>query len=113
MVSSPSSIFERRRDQMFPELDPLEIERMRRFGETRNFAQGEVIVTAGQVSSGLVVILSGETDIVGHESFRKSIIVTQGRGQFMGEFAQLAGRPALADAGCRFCDSSPCSEENL
>jgi thioredoxin reductase (NADPH) len=98
MASSPSSILERRRDQMFPELDPLEIERMRRFGETRNFAQGEVIVTAGQVSSGLVVILSGETDIVGHESFRKSIIVTQGRGQFMGELAQLAGRPALADA---------------
>jgi thioredoxin reductase (NADPH) len=68
MASSPSSTLERRRDQMFPELDPLEIERMRRFGETRNFAQGEVIVTAGQVSSGLVVILSGETDIVGHES---------------------------------------------
>jgi len=98
MTSSPTSILERRRDQMSPELDPLEIERMRRFGETRNFAQGEVIVTAGQVGPGFVVILSGEIDIVRGESARKGIIVTHGPGQFMGELAQLAGRPALADA---------------
>jgi thioredoxin reductase (NADPH) len=101
MASLPTSILERRRDQMLPELDPLEIERMRRFGETRNFAQDEVIVTAGQVGPGLVVILSGEIDIVRHESSRKGIIVTHGSGQFMGELAQLAGRPALADAIAR------------
>jgi thioredoxin reductase (NADPH) len=98
MASPPTSILERRRDQMSPELDPLEIERMRRFGETRNFAQGEVIVTAGQVGPGFVVILSGEIDIVRRESSRMGIIVTHGPGQFMGELAQLAGRPALADA---------------
>ena len=66
MTSPPPSILERRRDQMLPELDPLEIERMRRFGETRNFAQGDVILTTGQVGPGLVVILSGEVDIVRH-----------------------------------------------
>ena len=71
---------------------------MRRFGETRNFAQGEVIVTAGEVGPGLVVILAGEIDIVRRESSRVGIIVTHGSGQFMGELAQLAGRPALADA---------------
>jgi thioredoxin reductase (NADPH) len=98
MASAPTSILERRRDQMLPELEPLEIERMRRFGETRNFAQGEVIVTAGEVGPGLVVILAGEIDIVRHESSRQGIIVTHGSGQFMGELAQLAGRPALADA---------------
>jgi thioredoxin reductase (NADPH) len=97
MTSPTTSILERRRDQMFPELDPLEIERMRRFGETRNFGQGEVIVTAGEVGPGFVVILSGEIDIVRRESTRKGIIVTHGPGQFMGELAQLAGRPALAD----------------
>jgi thioredoxin reductase (NADPH) len=97
MTSPTTSILERRRDQMSPELDPLEIERMRRFGETRNFGQGEVIVTAGEVGPGFVVILSGEIDIVRRESTRKGIIVTHGPGQFMGELAQLAGRPALAD----------------
>jgi thioredoxin reductase (NADPH) len=93
-----SSIVERRRDQMFPELDPFEIERMRRFGEARSFAQGEAIFTAGQVGPGLVVILSGEVDIVRHEFSHESLIVMHGPGQFMGELAQLAGRPALVDA---------------
>jgi thioredoxin reductase (NADPH) len=93
-----SSIIERRRDQMFPELDPFEIERMRRFGEARSFAQGEAIFTAGQVGPGLVVILSGEVDIVRHEFSHESLIVMHDPGQFMGELAQLAGRPALVDA---------------
>jgi thioredoxin reductase (NADPH) len=96
-MASPS-ILERRRDQMLPELDSLEIERMRRFGETRNFAKGDLILTAGHVGPGLVVILSGEVDIVRHESLGNSVIVTYSSGQFMGELAQLAGRPALADA---------------
>jgi thioredoxin reductase (NADPH) len=98
MALLASSILERRRDQMFPELDPFEIERMRRFGEARNFAQGEAIFTAGQNGPGLVVILSGKVDIVRHEFSRESLVVTHGPGQFLGELAQLAGRPALADA---------------
>jgi thioredoxin reductase (NADPH) len=98
MASPPPSILERRRDQMLPELDSLEIERMHRFGETRNFAKDDAILTAGQVGPGLVVILSGEVDIVRHESLGNSVIVTYSSGQFMGELAQLAGRPALADA---------------
>ena len=93
-----SSILERRRDQMFPELDPFEIERMRRFAEARSFAQGEAIFTAGQVGPGLVVILSGEVDIIRRKFSNESLIVTDGPGQFMSELAQLAGRPALADA---------------
>ena len=40
MALSPQPIIERRREQMFPDLDPLEIERMRRFGEFRTFARG-------------------------------------------------------------------------
>jgi len=79
-------------------IDEFEIERMRRFGEARSFAQGEAIFTAGQVGPGLVVILSGEVDIVRHEFSRESLIVMDGPGQFMGELAQLAGRPALVDA---------------
>jgi thioredoxin reductase (NADPH) len=98
MTLPTSSILERRSDQMLPKLDPLEIERMRRFGEARNFAQSEMIFTAGQVGPGLVVILSGEVDIVRRGSSRNSVIVLHGAGQFMGELAQLAGRPSLADA---------------
>jgi thioredoxin reductase (NADPH) len=98
MALAALSIFERRGDQMFPELDPFEIERMRRFGEARSFAQGEAIFTTGRIGPGFVVILSGEVDIVRRELSRESLIITHGPGQFMGELAQLAGRPALADA---------------
>jgi thioredoxin reductase (NADPH) len=71
---------------------------MRRFGEARSFAQGEAIFTTGRIGPGFVVILSGEVDIVRRELSRESLIITHGPGQFMGELAQLAGRPALADA---------------
>ena len=84
---------------MLPELDPLEIERVRRFGECHSFAKGEALSTIGQVSAGLMVILSGNVEVshldkAGH----RETIVTHGPGHFLGELAQLAGRPSLADA---------------
>ena len=45
------------------------------------------------------IILAGKVDITQHdESGRRTPIVTHGPGAFMGELAQLAGRPALVDA---------------
>jgi len=99
MALPVQSIFERRRDQMFPDLDPFEIERARRFGEVRRFAAGEAVFTAGHVGPGLMVVLAGIVDVTRREqSGQRSLIVTYRPGQFMGELAQLAGRPALADA---------------
>jgi hypothetical protein len=54
MAPTFESIREQRRDQMFPTLDSLEIERLRRFGEIRSFAAGEPIGVIGQVAPGLV-----------------------------------------------------------
>jgi hypothetical protein len=45
------SIREQRRDQMFPKLDPVEIERVRRFGEVRSFAAGESLGIIGLPAS--------------------------------------------------------------
>ena len=61
-MASPT-LLEQRRDQIFPKLDPLDIERVRRFGDVRSFAVGERIMTAGQVSPGLVVILAGRVAV--------------------------------------------------
>jgi thioredoxin reductase (NADPH) len=95
-------IFETRRDQIFPKLEAHEIERMRRFGEVRSFAAGEALATAGHVSSGLMVILSGQGEVTQHDHLRHhEPIVTYGPGDFLGELAQLAGRPALSDAVAR------------
>jgi thioredoxin reductase (NADPH) len=96
------AIFETRRDQIFPKLEPLDIERMRRFGEVRSFAAGEALAVAGRVSVGLMVILSGRVEVTQHDHLNHhEPIVTYEPGHFSGELAQLAGRPALADAVAR------------
>ena len=96
------SIVERRGDQMLPQLDTLEIERVRHFGECRSFAAGAALYTTGQVTPGLMVILAGQVDVsYVDRSGRRDTILSHGPGHFLGELAQLAGRPALADAVAR------------
>ena len=97
-VPTPS-LFEQRRDQMVPKLDPLQIERIRRFGEVRSFADGERIMTAGEVAPGLMVVLAGKIAVTEHVNLDQSQpVITHEQGAFLGELAQLAGRPALIDA---------------
>src|SRR6202011_2471048 len=87
---------------MFPTLDAAEIERVRRFGELRAFAPGERLATVGQVGAALSIILSGEVEVTRYDSARRgTAIVTHGPGAFLGELAQLSGRPALVDATAR------------
>ena len=83
---------------MFPTLSAEEIERMRRFGEPRSFTPGEALARVGELAPGLIIILAGEVDVFQTEGGRRSLIVTHGPGSFMGELAQLGGRPALVDA---------------
>jgi thioredoxin reductase (NADPH) len=93
------SIIDTRRHQMFPTLEPAEIERVRRFGKVRSFGAGEALARVGEVGLGLTIILAGMVDVTRHDgSGRREPIVTHGAGAFMGELAQLAGRPALVDA---------------
>jgi thioredoxin reductase (NADPH) len=100
MAAPTGSIFEKRREQLLPVLDATEIERMRRFGEACSFPAGAKIFKAGHVAPGLVVILSGNIDMV-REGNQADLIVQHGPGEFMGELAQLGGRPALVDAIAR------------
>src|SRR6202521_836333 len=93
------SIMDTRRHQMFPVLEPMEIERARRFGKVRSYGAGEALAKAGEKGHGLTGILAGTGDTTTHEaSGRRDPIVTYGARAFMGELAQLAGRPALVDA---------------
>jgi thioredoxin reductase (NADPH) len=99
MAVPTQSIIDTRRHQMFPTLERLEIERVRRFGEVRSYGTGEALAKVGEVGDGLTIILAGRIDITQHDSSgRRELIVTHGPGEFMGELAQLAGRPVLVDA---------------
>ena len=99
MAAPTQSIIDTRRHQMFPVLEPAEIERVRRFGKVRSYRAGEALAKVGEMGLGLTIILGGNVEITQHdESGRRTAIVTHGPGAFMGELAQLAGRPALVDA---------------
>src|ERR1700730_17380542 len=93
------SIIDTRRHQMFPILEASEVERVRRFGAVRSYGAGEALAKVGDVGHGLTIILAGHVDVTQHDqSGLRTPIVTHGAGGFMGELAQLAGRPALVDA---------------
>jgi thioredoxin reductase (NADPH) len=93
------SIIDTRRDQMFPVLEPAVVERLRQFGEVRSYPAGEALVSVGDAGHGLTIILAGNVDITEHEQAGPGIpITTYGPGAFMGELAQLSGRPSLIDA---------------
>ncbi|SFL82806.1 FAD-dependent oxidoreductase [Rugamonas rubra] len=90
---------EARRHQIFPVLGAAEIKRMHRFGQVRQFADGEPILEAGRTAFGLVVVLSGRIAVTRFDGLGNTWpVVEHGPGQFGGEVAQLSGRPALANA---------------
>jgi thioredoxin reductase (NADPH) len=84
---------------MFPKLSASEIDRLRRFGEIRQFSAGSLLVKAGKPSPGLIVLISGTATVTrcdrpGHTA----PIVDMGAGEFIAEVGDLSGRPALVDA---------------
>jgi len=42
------STIETRREQMFPKLEPREIDRLRRFGDVRRYSAGEALFVTGE-----------------------------------------------------------------
>jgi len=99
MATPARPIIESRYHQMFPKLTLAEVERLRRFGEPRTYAEGEYLVKTGEVSPGMFVLLGGEVAITQHSPLgHDEPIVTHVAGSFMGELNQLSGRPSLVDA---------------
>jgi thioredoxin reductase (NADPH) len=94
-----SSIRDTRGAQIFPVFAPHEVDRLRRFGEIRSFADGAPLAEVGQTGLGLSVVLSGRVAVRQHDGpDRREPIVTHVAGAFLGELAQLSGRPSLIDA---------------
>lgn len=91
-----------RRPQMFPTLAKAEVERLCPFGQRRRFADGDAVVTTGQSGVGMIVLLSGQVEITQRgDNGVDHPVVTHGPGSFMGELAQLSGRPSLVDGRAR------------
>jgi len=99
MTAEPTpSIRDTRDAQMFLTLTQAEVERLRRFGEKRRYGEGDALVRVGETGHGLYLVLSGAVEISRRDGDSHIPIVTHRTGQFLGELAQLSGRPALVDA---------------
>ncbi len=99
MAARTNSILDTRGPQIFPVLEASEIERVRRFGEVRHYSAGQAISRAGEIGPGLIIVLRGKIEVIRRDdSHAGDLVVTHGPGAFMGELAQLAGRPSLVDA---------------
>jgi thioredoxin reductase (NADPH) len=98
-VATPRpSVFDARKEQMFPLLSPAELARVRNFGEPRHFEDGASVVSTGEAGRGITVILKGSVAVMRRDDAGKlTPLVTHSTGGFMGELAQLAGRPSLTD----------------
>ncbi|QBR03866.1 FAD-dependent oxidoreductase [Paraburkholderia pallida] len=96
---APFSPLELHTDQAHPLLTEGEIARMLRFGNQVCWRAGESIYQAGQFASGVLVLLSGMAQVTRHQGLgQNNVKIRQGPGHFLGEAAQLSGRPSLVDA---------------
>src|SRR3982075_3336926 len=92
------STIDNRREQMFPKLEPDEIDRLRRFGEIRHYAADDALFVTGDVAPGMYVLIKGSVRVTRRDPLGHSApIVEQGPGEFVAEVGQLSGQPALVD----------------
>ena len=99
MAAPSPELADPRRPQRFPTLTPAELERLRPFGSVVRLQPGEAVERVGEAGHGLAAILSGAVEIFGrNDDGAPELIVTHEAGGFVGELAQLSGRPALVDA---------------
>src|SRR5258706_8071570 len=92
------STIDTRREQMFPKLEPREIDRLCRFGEVRHYAAGDALFVTGEIAPGMSILIKGSVrvprrDPLGHSA----AIVEQGQGEFVAEVGHLSGQPAFVD----------------
>ncbi len=87
-----------RREQMFPKLEPREIDRLRRFGQVRRYRPGEALFVTGEVAPGMLVLIKGSVRVIRRDALGHSApIVEQGPGEFVAEVGQLSRQPAFVD----------------
>jgi thioredoxin reductase (NADPH) len=97
MTDALGATYATRGDQMFLRFTDAEIERLGRFGEHRSYRAGDMLARVGETGPGLMLILSGRVEVTRPDGAERTHIVTHQRGNFMGELAQLSGRPYLVD----------------
>jgi thioredoxin reductase (NADPH) len=97
MATAPDP-FDQRREQMFPRLDPAQIERIARHGTRQRLRKGEILFDQGSHGFHFHVVIEGTIEIVRPHDGIEDAITTHHPGEFTGETSLLAGRRSLVRA---------------
>ena len=98
MTDSREQLIATRGAQMFPQLTSEELDRLSRFGVPCSYHAGDVVAHVGDAGIGLIVVKSGQIEVTQNDRGQRVHIATHESGNFLGELAQLSGRPFLVDA---------------
>ncbi len=82
-------------EQIFPVLKPSLIERIVRYGGLRKVERGEILSEPRTKTATVLVVKSGELELVQSPDSDEKIVGIVGPGQFTGEANVLFGRPGL------------------
>ena len=112
------SVFDTRRDQMFPVLSTAQVDVVRRFasGPPRRFEPGAVLFEVGEMAAPFWLVLEGAIDVARRDGLgRETAITSEQPGQFSGEVSQIAGRTSLVigRAGAQGCTALPFDAAHL
>lgn len=91
------------RPNAFPCLRPEQIDLLRPLGIERDLVAGDVLIRTGDATYPLIVVVSGQTEIIETSSGEDRLINRTGPGGFNGELGMLTGMRALVD--CRVVDA--------
>lgn len=96
--SAHHALMHPRYEQTFPTLSETEIDRLRRFGEIKRFADCDRVIETGKAAPGMLIVLSGHVVITQRDGLgHVTPVVQQGPGQFLAEVGALSGSAALVD----------------
>jgi thioredoxin reductase (NADPH) len=85
-----------REEQVFPVLTAAQIARVEAHGKRRTVQRGDILIEAGAQQYPLLVVVSGELEVVRSSCAGEEIATTHRQGQFSGELNLVTGRRGLA-----------------
>jgi len=81
--------------QMFPDLTPTQIDRIRPSSKLRRVEPGEILFRPGDTEVPFFVVLSGNMEIVQPDLTGERLVTTHGAGSFTGELTSISGQRYL------------------
>jgi CRP/FNR family transcriptional regulator, cyclic AMP receptor protein len=84
------------RSSLMASLSPAEATSLMQLGTRVNFARGHFLLREGEPGGALFLVLSGYVKVIRASAGAEVVLAVRGRGDLLGEFAVIDGRPRTA-----------------